>query len=467
MAPQNGSLMPLRSYANGSVATTWMVSYRAVSSRSLDAANLLLLWAHLNNRSLWYGLLSPASRKSTVAAEYISNWIGEVGRDEMEFLKAIELLRRYSLVDATEDQTGYTTHPVVHQWALHIQSNSQRKAFSCMAVIMVGHAVPTIYLTHARTTRDLQFETETRLLPHAWECETIVDRFIRGRVGELWQTWHYPQIWEVMPALHGLAILFGDQGRLDKGEKMLLLALEGYEKVFGPEHPMTVIMMKNVAVLYADLGKLEEAEKMERALLVLKQKLRGPEHLDTFAAFNGIGIICAKLYKDNEAEEMFQHALHGLLKVLEPNHPDVVAVYSNLGNLYVTMGRLDEAEDMLERAVQGRKEVKREWDEKMLIVMRNLGDLYKLQGKIEEAEDMYKRVLQAYEKAIGEGRMSSYMPSLNAMWSYADFLIYDGRVEDARFWYSKALLGFQNLIGPENPKCIDIQESLDALDKRT
>src|SRR5258708_728914 len=77
MEPQDGKhipLRPLRSYSNGSVATTWMISYAAIRTKSEAAANLLLLWAHLDNKSLWHGLLA-ASQRSAIAAERTSAWL--------------------------------------------------------------------------------------------------------------------------------------------------------------------------------------------------------------------------------------------------------------------------------------------------------------------------------------------------------------------------------------------------------
>ncbi|KAF2192682.1 purine and uridine phosphorylase [Zopfia rhizophila CBS 207.26] len=128
MEPQDGRHMPLRSYSN------------AIRTRNEAAANLLLLWAHLDNKSLWHGLLAAASRQSNVATERTSAWLREIAYNEMEFIKAIRILRSYSLVEEMEDQTGYATHPVVHQWALHIQDDSQRAELSCGSFLMQSAA---------------------------------------------------------------------------------------------------------------------------------------------------------------------------------------------------------------------------------------------------------------------------------------------------------------------------------------
>ena len=43
---------------------------------------------------------------------------------------------------------------------------------------------------------------------------------------------------------------------------MYQLALQGYEKAWGPEHTSTLNTVNNLGNLYADLGRLDEAEKM-------------------------------------------------------------------------------------------------------------------------------------------------------------------------------------------------------------
>ena len=164
MEPQKGRRIPLLSYANGSVATTWTISYRAVRRRDEAAANLLLLWAHLDNKSLWYGLLAAASHNSAVAAKEAAVWLGETARREKRFRDAIGTLRSYSLVEESGDQKGHSTHPVVHQWALHIQDERQRTALSRLAVMLVGLAVPM-------TEEKEYWKMQARLLLHAEHCE--------------------------------------------------------------------------------------------------------------------------------------------------------------------------------------------------------------------------------------------------------------------------------------------------------
>ena len=159
MGSQDARHAPLRNYARGSVATTWIISFSAIKAKSEAAANLLLLWSHLDNKGMWRGLLSAAPSKSDVAAERISAWIGDIAKEETEFIEAIALLRRYSLIEDMEDQYGYAMHPVVHQWAYHVQDEESQTTLSWISIIVLGLAVPG-------SDSETYFPVMNRLIPH-------------------------------------------------------------------------------------------------------------------------------------------------------------------------------------------------------------------------------------------------------------------------------------------------------------
>jgi len=110
---------PLQDYPDRSVWTTWAISYNAIRESHEATANLLLLWAFLDNKDLWHGLFTAACSASTTTATYLSEWIGDIASNEVEFAKAIQLLRNYSLIEDVKDLASYATHPVVHRWAFY------------------------------------------------------------------------------------------------------------------------------------------------------------------------------------------------------------------------------------------------------------------------------------------------------------------------------------------------------------
>ena len=135
----------------------------------MATANLLLLWACLDNKDLWYGLLARAGMNSTEVAESLSEWLARVASDEVEFVAAMRLLRSYSLVEGLQDVSGYATHPVVHRWAFHILDKKQRAVFTGLAIAVVGWAVP-------ETSEREYSKVQRRLLAHAQRCAQWVMR---------------------------------------------------------------------------------------------------------------------------------------------------------------------------------------------------------------------------------------------------------------------------------------------------
>jgi hypothetical protein len=163
MESQDRAGTPLHDYPERSVWTTWIISYHAIRAKSIAAANLLLLWACLDNKDVWYGLLAEAGKKSIDVADSLSEWLPNIVSNEVEFLGAIQLLRSYSLVEDVQDLASYTTHPVVHRWAFYMQDEEQRVVFTRLAVVVVGWAVPD------RSEKE-HTTVQRRLLPHAQRC---------------------------------------------------------------------------------------------------------------------------------------------------------------------------------------------------------------------------------------------------------------------------------------------------------
>jgi hypothetical protein len=112
---------PLIGYGNRSISTTWTVSYNAIRAKNEGAANLLLLWAHLDHKTLPFWILQAGANGSSAVAEGLSAWLKHAADDELKFLTVIRLLRSYCLVESLNESSTHSTHPVVHQWAFHIQ----------------------------------------------------------------------------------------------------------------------------------------------------------------------------------------------------------------------------------------------------------------------------------------------------------------------------------------------------------
>lgn len=78
-------------------------------------ANLLLLWAFLDRKDLWYGMFSVVCEASETVKSWLSAWVGSITSNELDFSKAMRILRNYSLIEQVAESKSYATHPVVHR----------------------------------------------------------------------------------------------------------------------------------------------------------------------------------------------------------------------------------------------------------------------------------------------------------------------------------------------------------------
>ena len=322
---------PLQEYANESVGTTWMISYRAIQQKDNAAANLMLLWACLDNKDLWFELLTPAYRKFGTD-EFIPEWFRSVASSKLAFTQTVKLLLNYSLVEGTEGLSSYAIHPVVHEWAWHMLEEEGRAEYCWLATIITGEAVPDY-------SEKEFWILQRRLLPHADRCVVCdlaginnnYDKQRKSKANIL-----------ALDARHILGLLYADQGKLDEAEKMYQRALQGYEKALGTEHTSTLNTVNNLGNLYADQGKLDEAEKMYQRALQGYEKALGPELLTTYIpasnTFCNLGSLFATQRQVDRSRMMFSKALVGYQIVFGHNHGNCQVVRAKLNALNTSTG---------------------------------------------------------------------------------------------------------------------------------
>jgi hypothetical protein len=79
---------------------------------------------------------------------------------------------------------------------------------------------------------------------------------------------------------------------------------------------------------------------------------------------------------------------------------------------------------------------------------------------------MLQRALDGYVQAISPDVLITYIPALNTMWAFAFLRESQGRVEDARHWYSQALIGYEKTFGLDHGKCEPLRTNLALLARR-
>ncbi|KAL9019552.1 MAG: hypothetical protein Q9185_003172 [Variospora sp. 1 TL-2023] len=354
----------LRDYENGSIQTTWIISYNRIRHSNPTAGKLLQLWAYLDRQDVWYELFLPGS---AVCRE--CEWLQELAQTEIGFKGVMRSLLAYSLIEAQQHTESYSIHPVVHDWCAETISDGNGD-LKTIALTIVGEAVPD----HSEAA---YWFFQQRLLPHIDRCiRQIGDSDLHNRLADV----------QACSIFHNLGVLYNNQGKHPEAEKMLQRALDRKKKAYGPNDPSLIDTLNSLGDLYRRQGKYTEAEKAYQQALDGIEKAWGPNHPSKFDTLYNLGVLYHTQGNYSKAETMLQWALVRRKKKLGPNHPSVFDTIHNLGVLYQTQGNFTEAEKAYQRALDG---IEKAWGSNhpsSLDAVNNSGVLYYRQGKLTEAK---------------------------------------------------------------------------------
>ena len=312
-------LSTLREDADRSILTTWTLSFNSLRLQSEDAANLLMLWAFLDNRDLWYELLTPAL--DLAIADEVPHWFARCAGDKLEFKECIGLLLEYSFIDTKNGSSSFSMHSVLHHWCFHTFEEN-KATMSWLALIIVASTVPSETVLHYSLI-------QRRLLPHCDHVYSMLQRYLQDAFKNR----------EYLPSLSGacnqLGLLYSDQGKMKEAEDMYLRALAGKEKAWGPEHTSTLGTVNNLGVLYSDQGKMKEAEDVYLRALAGKEKAWGPEHKQTLDTRYNLGLLYKERSMFGKAVQQFKYVVQGYTKLLGPEHSETVEALNQLENCEV------------------------------------------------------------------------------------------------------------------------------------
>ena len=307
-------LSTLQENADRSILTTWTLSLNSLRSKSEHAANLLMLWAFLDHRDLWYELLRPTLDRKI--ANEVPRWFARCAGDRLEFKESMGLLLEYSFIDAKTESSSFSMHPVLHHWCFHTLEED-KATLSWLGLIVVGSAAPE------RTVRYSPL-IQRRLLPHCDRVYSMMELLFQEA---LKNRKHLPSF---SNACNQLGILYRNQGKMKEAENMYLHALIGKENAWGPEHTETLDTVNNLGVLYRSQGKIKEAEVMYQRALAGYEKAWGPHHIKALETRYNLGNLYKKWLMFEKAVQHFELVVQGYTRLLGPEHDETVDALDEL-----------------------------------------------------------------------------------------------------------------------------------------
>lgn len=147
------------------------------------------------------------------------------------------------------------------------------------------------------------------------------------------------------------------QGHLDTAAALQETVLKISVKVMGQEHPYVLTNMSNFALILYDQGQLEKACTLQEKVWKTRTRVQGEEHCDTLRSMASLAVTLDRQGKHEQAETMHEKVLKAKIKILGEEHLETFWSMYHLAVTYINVGRSLEAKDLLKKAVEGHRKV--------------------------------------------------------------------------------------------------------------
>ena len=193
------------------------------------------------------------------------------------------------------------------------------------------------------------------------------------------------------------------EGRYGENIPLALQALAALEKVYGPNPPEAVTVLKYLAKSYSKMGDpAQAAPYYARELLVFEQAY-GPEHIDVAFKRNQLAKLYLEIGQYDRAVPLLKTAIEIREKKLGPDHKNLADLLNRLANAYQGLGEYAEAETLYTRALAIREKSLGPEHVDVAVSLNNLGAVHFFQGEYDLALPLYRRSLDILEKTLGPG----------------------------------------------------------------
>ena len=130
---------------------------------------------------------------------------------------------------------------------------------------------------------------------------------------------------DTLISMGNLASTYWSQGRWKEAEELEVQVIEMGIRVLGEEHPSTLISMGNLASTYSDQGRWKEAEELEVQVVETKKRVLGEEHPSTLISLNNLAFILNDQSRTVEAILLLENFLQVGKRVFGPQHPHILS----------------------------------------------------------------------------------------------------------------------------------------------
>jgi CHAT domain-containing protein/tetratricopeptide (TPR) repeat protein len=230
-----------------------------------------------------------------------------------------------------------------------------------------------------------------------------------------------------LESVNDFANLLLQMGRYGEAEALNRRALEGMERILGPEHPDTLRALNDLATVFEGQGRYNEALTIYQRVLPIRERISGPDDPETIIIVNNLANVYDRLLMPTEAEQLYRRAVETETRVFGADHPETLVDRNNLAVFFRKQGRLTEAEEAYRGVLAARERVLGPDHHDTLTSVYGLGMTLSALGRKAEAETMLQRVVLRRQERLG----AEHPNTINAAAELTSVLIEGGKGKEA------------------------------------
>ena len=413
-----------------SVATTWELALDQLTPESAGLLN-------------FSSFLAPDQIPQDIIVEgagHLPEPLPQTVADPLTFGETVSALRRYSLIETTDD--GWSVHRLVQAVVRARLAPEETATYAGAAVAVVNAAFPF-------DTEDVvTWTTSARLLTHGLDS-----------VG------HSEPIEGAQDAsgrlLNQMGIYLRRRADYAGAESLLRRALAIREKAYGPDHPHVATVLSNLGLVLRETGDLAGAKEHYERALAIDEAVYSPYHHEVAVNLNNLGNLLRDTGDLTGAKDHYQKALIIDEALYGINHTTVAIKLNNLGGVLQDTGDLAGAKEHFQRALAIDEAVYGPDHPSFAIGLSNLGHLLHAAGDLAGAKEHCQRALAIDEAVYGPDH-----PSVARGLNNLGRVLHDaGDTAGAMEHLQRALGIFQKRLGEDHPDTAIVRDNLDSLER--
>ena len=381
----------LKDYANGSVGTTWSVSYEYIKQKYLLAAMMLKILTYFDGSDISHEIFKVDSEQTLVTwRQPPPDLVIELYDLEL-FKQLMTVLVDFAFLQRSPGRETYEMHPVVQDWCLFSSSRDEQDELSVLALCILGASIGR--------ANDIDFmkaeSIRKRLKIHSARCLSLLDPQIEDR-----HCSHKDVICHALGLFGQLDCYLGDY---DRAVVLHRRSYRGFMDILGLDKIFCIRAGLKLASALAFAKRCADSENVLEAILEVLREKDCKEPFVRIITLVNLAKTCAKFGKFEKAERLYRQVL-AFYSQNKPNDYNSINIAKvGLGSLLMEEKRVDEAAEVFAEALVTAKELWLGFPKITHgdLVCTKLAAAYKKLGKFEEAKSVLLVALSWFEKAYG------------------------------------------------------------------